>query len=169
MEINSGSAQLGPKKIQGNLTINSNASLTINGPIYVTGNFAMNSNAKLSLNQSFGSKGTVIIVDGTVIISSNAIIYPTSASPKGYIMIVTTNTSTNATEINSNSAGGIFYALNGGIQINSNGHAVCVVGKQLTLNSNATLDYDIGLASSVFTSGPGGSWVAQPETWKEIY
>ena len=40
---------LGPKKIVGNFTMNSNTCLIVTGPIYVTGNFAMNSNAKLYL------------------------------------------------------------------------------------------------------------------------
>ncbi len=168
-EINSGSHTLGPRKIEGNLSINSSAILTVTGPLHVTGNFEMNSNGEMHLDESFGSQGTVVVVDGTVRIDSNAQIYPTSADPKGYILVATTDTSMAAVELNSNSAGGIFYALDGGIQINSNGHAVSVVGKKLILNSNAVLDYDIGLASSIFTSGPGGAWVEEPETWDEIY
>ena len=168
-QVDSGSQTLGPKKIQGNFTINSNATLTLTGPLYVTGNFSFDSNGKLFLDQSFGSKGTVIVVDGLVRVNSNAQIRPTTASPKGYIMTVSTNTSLTAIEINSNAAGGIFYAFDGGIVINANGHAVSVVGKKLTLNSNAVLDYDIGLVSTVFTSGPGGIWIEESSTWNEIY
>ncbi len=168
-EINSGSHTLGPRKIEGNFSINSSAILTVTGPLHVTGNFAMDSNGEMHLDESFGSQGTVVVIDGTVQINSNTHIYPTSANPKGYILVATTDTSMTAVEVNSNSAGGIFYALDGGIQINSNGHAVSVAGKKLILNANAVLDYDIGLASSIFTSGPGGAWMERPETWNEIY
>jgi Tfp pilus assembly protein PilX len=169
MTINSNGSTLGPKEIQGNLTLNSGSSLIVTGPIYVTGNFVMNSNSNVSLSQTFGSKGTVIIVDGSILINSNTTISTTTANPKGYIMFVSTNTSSSANEIQSNAAGGIFYSLNGGIQIASNGYAVSVAGRSLTLNSNATLNYDVGLASEVFTSGPGGSWIKKSSTWKEIY
>lgn len=159
---------LGPLKIVGYFKIDSNASVTLKGPIYVTGDFEMNSNSHLYLDQSFGSTGTVIIVDGRIKLNSNSYIYPTDANPKGYILLVSTSTSDNAIELNSNSSTGICYALNGGTQVNSNGTVVALVSKKLTLNSNATFNYDKGLADSRFTTGPGGKWIIKPGSWQKL-
>jgi Tfp pilus assembly protein PilX len=159
----SGTDNLGPKKIQGNMSLVSNSSLTVDGPIWVTGNFSMSSNSELHLNNTFGSKGTVIIVDGTISLSSNAAIYPTNATPKGYLLMISTSSSNTAIDLSSNSA-----ALDGGVTISSNGHAKCVVSKKLTLNSNASLDYDTGLAGAIFTTGPGGIWSPASKSWQEI-
>lgn len=158
---------VGPQKIIGDFKMNSNTCLIVTGPIYITGNFEMNSNAKLYLDEEFGSTGTVIIVDGTIKLNSNSIIYTTSDSPKGYILLASTNTTDSAVELNSNASQGIIYALNGGVQFNSNAKVVSVVAKHLILNSNATLDYDIGLANADFSGGPGGGWTIQKGTWTE--
>ncbi len=168
LELNSQSLPLGPKKIEGNLTL-TNSSLTLTGPIHVTGNFEMNSNSHLYLDEDFRSNGTVLIVDGTIRINSNAIIHPTSADPKGYILLVTTSSSSPAIEINSNSSGGVYYALEGTLQINSNGDVVAIVAKQLILNANAELNYDEGLASAYFSTGPGGSWIIKRGSWEIFY
>jgi len=168
LTINSATS-LGPKKIQGNLTLNGGANLKVTGPIYVTGNFVMNSNSQMYLDPSFQSKGTVLIVDGTINISSNTAILPTNANPKGYLLLVTTNSSDSAINISSNTSSGIFYALGGTINLNSNAKVVAVVGKKLVLASNAQLDYDLGLASAVFTSGPGGVWQFKAGSWEIIY
>jgi len=161
LTIDSGPQSLGPKKIDGNLTLNSNSSLTVTGPLYVTGNFSMNSNTHLYIDSSFGSSGTLIVVEGQIAINSNSIIHHTGTNPKGYILLASKSTSTSAISLNSNANGGIFYALNGNVEINANAHVVAVVGKKLTLNSNATLDYDAGLPNAKFTSGPSGGWAVK--------
>jgi hypothetical protein len=166
-ELNSGSHELGPMKIHGDFKMNSNSSLTLTGPLYVTGNFEMNSNSRLYLDNDFGSAGTVIIVDGTIRLNSNSYIYTTDTSPKGYILLASANTTDSAIELNSNASNGICYALNGGIQFNSNAKVVAVVAKHLILNSNATLDYDTGLINAEFSGGPGGGWSIQTGTWTE--
>ncbi|OGD88420.1 hypothetical protein A3D04_01060 [Candidatus Curtissbacteria bacterium RIFCSPHIGHO2_02_FULL_40_16b] len=158
LEYNSGSHNLGPRKIEGNLTLNSNSWVTLQGPVHVTGNFAMNSNTRLYLDESFGTTGTVVIVDGTIQLNSNAEVFSTSATPKGYIILASTSTSSTAIELNSNAKAGVLYALSGTLQINSNGTIVAMAANKLVLNSNATLTYDEGLASAQFSGGPGGSW-----------
>ncbi len=148
---------LGPRKIDGNLTISNNAKVTIMGPVYVTGNLTMNSNTELILSPSFGSNGTVIIVDGQITLNSNAKVKPTPATPKGYILLVSTKTGP-AITLNSNITGGLFYSPNGDTVLNANAHVVAVTAYKLILNSNATLTYDLGLASAQFSSGTSGGW-----------
>jgi len=160
--------QLGPKKIHGNFTMQSNSQITLEGPIYVTGNFLMDSNSRILLDNAFGSAGTIIIVDGTVTLNSNSYIYPTDSTPKGYLLLVTTSTTSDAMTLSSNSSNAICYVLEGSMMVNSNGKARAAVAKGLTLNSNATFDYDVGLADSIFTTGPGGAWVIKPGSWQKL-
>jgi hypothetical protein len=164
--LNSGSHGLGPKRINGNLTLNG-ATLKLTGPLYVTGDFSMNSSSTLNLDSSFGSSGTVIVVDGKITLTSSSTINSTSANPKGYIMLATPKTGSAAVELNSSSKGGVFYAPNGDIQINSSSDPVAIIGYSLTLNSSSDITWDVGLASSDFTSGPGGSWVLKE--WQIIH
>jgi len=159
---------LGPKKIIGDFKMNSNSCLKVTGPIHITGSFEMNSNSQLRLDESFGSSGTVIVVDGTIKLNSNSFIYPTSASPKGYIILATPNSGSPAIEVNSNASQGILYAPNGEVQVNADGKVTEIAAKKLTLNSNATLDYDQGLTGGTFITGPGGTWIILPGTWTEV-
>ena len=158
---------LGPYKIVGDLTLDSGADLTMTGPIYMTGNIIVNSNTNLRISESFGSSGTILINDGNITINSNSIIHTTSANPKGYILLVTTSTNP-AVSLSSNSTNGLFYALEGGITLNSNSRVTSVVGKQLVIESGAELTYDTGLANAQFTTGPGGGWEIQAGSWQEL-
>lgn len=166
LEYNAGSHDLGPKKIEGNLTLNSNAWVTLHGPVHVTGNFSMHSNTRLYLDEAFGSTGTVVVVDGLIQLNSNAQVFSTTANPKGYIILASTKTSGTGIELNSNAKAGILYALSSDLLINSNGNVVALAAKKLIMNSNATLNYDEGLASAQFSGGPGGSWQIKKGTYR---
>lgn len=159
---------LGPKRINGNLTVNSNSDLIVTGPIYVTGNIVIESNSIFRLDQAFGSQGTVVIADGTITINSNSQVLATSADPKGYLLIISTLSSISPAAIllSSNSTQGLIYAYNGAAELNSNCHLASVTGHQIILNSNAVLTYDTGLGSGEFVIGPGGGWAVL--SWKEI-
>lgn len=148
---------LGPRKIQGDLTINGNTILTVTGPIHVTGNFTMNANSQLILDQSFGSNGTVIVVDGQIILNSNSQVKPTTASPKGYILLVSPF-SGDAITLNSNVSGGLFYSTAGNTILNSDSSVTAITAYRLILNSNATLNYDLGLVGAQFSSGSSSGW-----------
>lgn len=164
----SSNQNMGPKKIVGNLTINGGSTLTLTGPIWVTGNFTMDSHSTLKIDNGFGSSGTVMIVNGKININSNTNVYATDSDPKGYILMASTNTETDAIKLNSNVQDGICYALEGGITFESNAHATLVVAKRFHLNSNAVLDYDEGLIDASFTTGPGGGWTVKSGTWQEL-
>lgn len=163
----SGSSTLGPRKIEGNLSLSGQAILTVTGALHITGNFSMDSNTQLHIDESFGSQSLIIVVDGTVLLSSNSAIFTTASSPKGYLVVISLDSSASAIEINSNSPiGGVAYAMNGWLTIDSNGEITAVVGKGVYLNSNAELNYDLGLADIRFSGGPSGGWGIN--SWKEI-
>lgn len=165
----SSAQDLGPKRINGDLDINGGGDLNIKGPLYITGNFTINPLAALRLSEDFGSSGTIILVDGFIIINSNSSVYATSANPRGYIMLLSANGSISpaAIQISSNTTDGLLYAYNGAVQLNSNCRVTSATGgRQIILNSNAEIVYDIGLANGQFTTGPGGGWAVI--SWKEV-
>ncbi len=72
LSYSGGNSNLGPCRVNGNLTLSGNANLTLTGPVYVTGNFSMLSESQLSIDDSFGTDGTVLLVDGTISLNANS-------------------------------------------------------------------------------------------------
>lgn len=316
-----GTNTLGPCQVNGSLTIDGSAKLIMTGPIYVTGNFTMDSNSELILDDSFGENNTIMLVDGKILVKSNATIkrsqttavlrpdgdYTTqwsvtgpathweaideavnqpgagdttdyissgddeqidelqmssatdvgavteivvwayarntasnkgdklgvnlvidgtpqieqdkalttsfgwvnatftvainqisldglrvrlrevrdgsqdsvrvatmyarvrySFAGRGYIGLVSATSTEWAIDLNSNNSGGLFYALNDGIRLDSNMDVVAIVGQKIHLNSNADINYDQGLPNSSFTSGPSGGWFIKRGSWRVI-
>ena len=163
----SGDTSIGPRKYTGDLTISNNAIVTVNGPIHVTGNFRMTQGGTtLKLNDSFGSNGTGFIVDGIVDLSQGGKFEPTNGNPKGYLLVISHSDTSGALQISQSGSTAIFYALDGRATMSQSAHVSALVAKQLTLSQSATLEYDQGLASANFTSGPGGGWVLKRGTYK---
>lgn len=158
---------IGPQKYEGDLEITNNAIVTMQGPVYVTGNFSISQGqTTLKPAESFGSVGTVLIIDGTLNLTQGGLLQPTSASPPGYILVVTTSTDSTAIQISQTGATAVFYALEGGAQLTQTADVAALVAKTLNMAQQSELTYDTGLASASFTSGPGGSWQISSGTYK---
>lgn len=162
----------GPKRINGNLTIDGD--VTITGCLYVTGDFEMKSNTSITLSSDFGSNGTTILIDGSALLNSNADVISTASMPKGYIQIINSN-STAGISIDSNVDGGVFYSLNNDIIIKGGGAskksvkpASLSAGRKIKMESNSELTYDTGFQSQYFTSGSGAGWAVKKGTWRVI-
>src|SRR3989338_2347765 len=165
----SSSQNIGPRKYSGHLMLTGNATFTVKGPIYVTGNLMVNlGSTKVNLDNSFGSNGTGFVVDGTISIQNGATINPTSADPKGYIMLVSNSGSNSAVSIDNSGAFAILYALNGGAETRNNTTVNALISKSLTMYNYSVLDYETGLASAQFTTCPtcpGASWQPKKGTY----
>ncbi len=167
VEYDGGSHTLGPKKIIGNLTLNNQAELTVAGPLHITGNLEMNNNTKMYLAESFVADGVTVIVDGFIHFNSNSEVHGTEAAPKGYLVFTSLDGGESAIELNSNTEiEGVVYAINGWAAINSNGEITAISGRGVRLDSNAELNYDLGLRDIRLTGGPAGGW--KVENWREI-
>lgn len=175
------SLSLGPKAIEGNLTISSGSTLTLTGVVWVKGNITVQGNSTIRLTPSFGPNSGIIIADnpadrsgsswirvenGVNILGSNPTTHPGS-----HIMMLSTNTRTTidppAIFAGNNSRAVIYYTTTGMIAVRNNAQLRAVSGGGLHLNNNATLNYDTGLASTVFSGGPGGSWKLRE--WQVVY
>jgi hypothetical protein len=170
---------LGPIKINGDLVIESNATLVVGGTIWVTGNIDINSNSLVLLDSAYGPDSSgVVLASGKVDIESNVNICgsnggtSSSCNPENgsYLMLVTNDPSTDdadpAMVADSNILTSVLYAHQGAIKLNSNVHVKEVTGYSLILESNATVTFETGLASVVFSSGPGGAF--KINSWLEV-
>lgn len=158
------SASLGPKKINGNLIVTNNANLTITGTVWVTGDITISNNAIVQLHSSYLSSDAVMINDGIVDVSNNAVFYG-SGTVGSYIMILSTSSSSSAITLGNNAGAIVLYAANGTVNVSNNAGAKGINGYYIHLNNNAVITYESGLMDSNFVGGPSGSWnISQ---WKE--
>ena len=161
---------LGPKKITGNLIVNSD--ITITGTLYVVGNITVTKNgAKISLDSSYGPTGGIIITDGRVILD-NLVQFFGSGEDGSYVLLATTSScpsgcsGLNALEIMNNVGAILVNAQNGTVHLNNNVELNEVVGNKIIVDNSAEVNYISGLANTQFTSGPSGGW--NIKSWKEI-
>lgn len=162
--LSGSNGNIGPKKISGDLMVQNNATLTVNGTLWITGNVNISNNATVKLASGYGSSEGVIIVDGTVSIGNNAN-FQGSGTSGSYVMILTTSNSSGAINLQNNAGAVILYAANGTINVSNNAGARSLTGYSVNLSNNAVITYDSGLANSNFSSGPSGSW--NVSSWKE--
>jgi hypothetical protein len=168
---------MGPKKIVGNLTVNS-TTLTLTGVLYVTGNISVTNNGTIKCDVSFGTNSCVVVADGWIDISNNGI-FAGSGQSGSYVLAVSTisgcnggsQTSSCATNnsginISNNVDGGIFYTEHSMININNNAEVKEITGYKLSLSNNTEIQYEQGVANANFSSGPSGGW--NVKTWNEV-
>lgn len=168
---------LGPKKIQGNLIMNSNnKTLTITGTVYVTGYIDISNGSTIQCDPSYGLYSCIIIADKWIHIINNGI-FKGSGQPGSYVLLLTTSpcdgqtvgdcTHYNAAmDIHNNAIGAIFYAANGMIYLHNGVEASELTAKKIHLENNAIIRYEQGLVNANFSSGPGGGW--KIVSWKEV-
>lgn len=164
---------LGPKKINGNLTLSNGAILTLTGPIWVNGDISLSNNAQLDVDASAGQNGAIIIAhnasnpsgSGRVTLSNNVIVTG-NGSTGSFPMIISMNTGSNAVSLSNNADSVILYAPYGRIIVSNGASANQLTANELYLSNNATVEYLSGLQNASFTNGPGGSWTYVPGTYR---
>jgi Tfp pilus assembly protein PilX len=161
----SGTVTLGPKKINGDLTVGTGATLKLTGPVWVNGDVTFSNNAILTVDASLGASGAIILADavgntankGKVNISNNVTISG-NGQAGSYPMVLSTNTGSDAIELENNGSSVILYAPYGTVEVENNGSGKQITANRLQLKNNATVNYVSGLQSQSFSNGPGGSW-----------
>lgn len=162
----SSQASLGPKKIAGNLTLDTSARLSMTGIVWVTGNVLIKNNAVLRLDAgAFGSNSGILVADGTVTLQNNSV-SSGSGQTGSYLMVLSTSESDSAIIIKNNAQADVLYAANGRVQVTNNTRVREITGAGVTIKNNTQIQYDIGLVQTGFVSGSGGGWSVS--SWKEI-
>lgn len=92
-----------------------------------------------------------------------------SECPINSIMAISMNADPALTQkaiaVSNNLSAGILYAPNGLVDISNNASLKEVTAQKLSLQNNASIKYMTGLASAIFSSGPGASWELQSGTY----
>lgn len=172
-------ATIGPKKYVGDVKILNNSIVTLNGTVWVSGDFKIDNNSKLVLSSGYGTNSGVVIADdpanpatkGTITLSNNGDLQGNGTSGT-YIMAIGMNAdptfTTNAIAVSNNLSAGIVYAHFGAVNVGNNANLKEVTAQKIKLENNASITYESGLASVIFTSGPGGSYAITSKTWREV-
>lgn len=171
---NGGAASLGPKKIEGNLTLDNNAVLTVTGTLWVTGQIDLSNGAIIKLDPSYGSLSGVVMA-GIGDSSSGYIELDNGSDARGsgtagsYLLLLSrrNNIGSTAIKASNNASGAILYAGDGVIELENNAGLKELTAYKIHLNNNATVTYESGLANAQFSSGPGGGWAIDKGTWRE--
>jgi len=173
----SGTISIGPAKITGNLTITNGRVLNLTGVVHVAGDINISNNGTVRCDVSFGSDSCVLIADGYIDASNNAI-FSGSGQSGSYILAVSTKEGCNGVSasgcasgysginLGNNLTGAVFYTSASMINISNNAAIKAVVGYKLNLSNNAVVTYEQGVANANFSSGPGGGW--NVKSWKEV-
>ena len=161
---------LGPKKIEGSLTMQDNAKLFVTGTIWVVGEIVVQDQGQVILDkETFGSDSGVIVADGRITVQDSSIISGTGQSGS-YLMLLSTFGARvkgdTAIVVQNSPQLDIIYAHNGQIILQDSIRLKQASGWGLKLQNKATVIYESGLEDASFTSGPGGDW--EVTSWKEI-
>jgi len=169
----SGSRNLGPKKINGDLILSNTAELVVTGTLWVTGEIRLSNNTTLRLDPSYGSSSGVVMAGidesattGYIEISNFAQALG-SGSVGSYIMLLSQKEmGSNAIKTPNNSVAAILYAGEGQIEIGNSAALKEITAYKLKITNFATVTYESGLANTNFSSGPGGGY--EILSWEEI-
>ena len=148
-------------KIVGNVTLNSCPDMIIKSPIWITGNFTMNSGNELTLDSSYGSSSGVIIVDGKISMNSNNHLNGTDIGSSLLMGLSNYDSRTNgvpAIAVNSNGNTGVYYASKGIIEPGTSNTFKELTAWGIRLVNSSSINYETGLSSQLFSSGPTGSF-----------
>lgn len=160
-DINSCQSTLGPGKYVGNVTFTNGCTVTINDPVWITGYLDINNNVILKLNSTYGAASGVMVMDDKITMANNVNVRG-SGTAGSYLMVLTTYDSRAngqvALSVNNSTNQGILYAGNGLADISNVSHLTELTAWKVHLENGVIINYDSGLASPFFTSGPSGSY-----------
>ena len=156
---------LGPKKINGDLTLSNGARLTITGSLWITGNLVLSNNAEIRLSAGYGGADGMIIVDGVSTLS-NSSFFSASGTTGSYIMLLSTNSTGSAVVLSNNAGAVLIYTPNGTVQLSNGAQVKQITAKTIYLSNNAIINYETGMMDTAFTSGPTGGY--EIDTWTEV-
>lgn len=155
----------------GNITLPGNCTVTVGSPIWITGSLNFSGNDTIKLDSSYGVSSGVLIVDGSSTINNNNKLQG-SGTTGSYLIYLSTFDSkddpsgTPAVYLQNNGNSGIIYTNLGDVKIANNNSMTEITAWKLTLQNNVTVNYDQGLASTFFSSGPGGTFSAVKGTYQ---
>lgn len=163
---------LGPIKIECDLVVKStSATLTVTGPIWVEGNITTQTGPTIRIDPALGNENVAIIADnptdqtGSGLISvGQSTVFQGSGAANSFVFLISQNRSaelggsTVAIAMAQGASALVAYAAHGLLTLSQSVSVKEATGYKIALSQSANVVYDTGLPSTVFESGPGGSW-----------
>jgi hypothetical protein len=170
---------LGPVKIPCNVRFRQNPTVTIAGVIWVEGNLEFDNGPKFLIHPDIGNRSVPLIVDNpanrttsSMIDMSNSGLW-TGNGNRSYIMLISRNESASnggtvpAIRMTQTNGGSLLvYAGHGEILLRNLVKLTQITAHRVRLQQSAEIIYDTGLASALFTIGPGGGYTI--DSWREV-
>lgn len=149
------------KKYTSDVTFDNHCAVIVRSPVWITGNLTLNNTNILTLDSSYGTTSGVIVVDGQVTLGNSNQLKGTGQGSS--LLMALSNYDSRATGISAikvtNTANsGVFYANKGIIEPGNQNTYKELTAWQIKLTNNAIINYETGLSSTLFTSGPSGSY-----------
>ncbi len=148
-------------KIDGSINFNSGCRVVVKSPIWITGDLTLNSNNILTLDSSYNETSGVIIVEGKVSLNTNNHFNGTGQGSSLLMVLTEYDSRTNgedAIAVNSNGNSGVYYASTGIINPGTGNSFKELTAWKIKLINQSTIDYETGLSSTLFQSGPSGAY-----------
>lgn len=173
------SVTIGPLEVPCDMEISNNASVTFAGPVWVVGNINFKNSSAIRLDPSLLAKSISVIADNplnrstaSLVTISNSTTFQGSGTPGSFFFLISANNSSESGGSTvgiylQNSAQGpvVLYTNHGKVSIANSSQLKSVTGYLINIKNSAVISYDDGLESSLFDTGPGGSW--NVVDWKE--
>lgn len=153
--------------------------ITIAGPVWIRGNLSFSQGPSIVASSSLGSRSVQVIVDTVTSratsskVTVNQSTTFTSGNASSYVVLISMNNSAaqGGSEVAmdiAQSANGkvLMYAPYGRVAMGNSITLREVTGYQIDVNNGAQIVYESGLASLLFTGGPGGGFTI--DAWREI-
>lgn len=175
-----GTLSLGPSRITGNLVLTKKQTLTVTGTLYIQGHIDIDSNSEVSIRcDALYLVASCVVVSDSWMHAKNNLTFQGSGGTGSHIMFLTALSGCNggnqqsqcthhngAIDIHNNATGAIFYASDSMIHLHNGVTISEITAYKIELGQNAIVNYEQGLQSSQFSSGPGGSY--RIKSWQEV-
>ncbi len=162
----------GAMKIIGNLTVDSGATLTVNGPLYVTGTISVGGGSKIQLGSSYGAGDEKIIGQYVRLTGGGQVLG--NGVTGNYVILVADGpdcpSGCSGSNYSISTSGGtasvVLVAPNGSVELSGGTTAKSIIAQTIIMSGGSTLQYESGLANLSFTTASSTTW--NVESWKEV-
>lgn len=159
----------GPGKFSGNLALGNRCVIKVKTPIWVTGDITMGNENRFTLDSSYGSGSGIIVIDGQASMGNENKLLGTGQGNSVLVLLTTYDSRINnnsAITIGNEGNSGVFYADKGIIDPGNENNFKEITAWKIKITNESIIDYEIGLASILFTSGPQGGYTLVKGTYQ---
>lgn len=151
----------GPGKFSGNLNLGNQCIIKVKTPIWIAGDITMGNENRFTLDPSYETGSGTIVLDGRAIMGNQNQLLGTGQGNSILVLLTTYDSRTNnnsAITIGNIGNTGVFYADKGIIDPGNENRFKEITAWKIKITNESIIDYETGLASILFTSGPTGGY-----------